>query len=353
MLTMTKTVIWAVCVILAIGIAFALANNQGTRLGTIAVGVSILVLWGLLIFGFLRTSKTFRPSATIGLVPLGYLFCAAVGVVVIGVVWLKSEFPGLAGQPDRDSDHSDFVQNGGHEESLREFYGATNGDEWVRSQNWGADNIAVQNWHGVSTDNLGYVTKVDLSNNGLEGNDIGSLCNILSLQALDLSDNELSGAIPDCLLQLPGLRYLDLSDNALDDAPDALLNLAVAPEEMILMADLTGIPYLTIIAAAVLIKGAGGTIPTTKAVIKESSLTRIPDLTTLVMVGYRMLNAGDDRVAMVNAMVPVVGMDELGDVAIEFYGESGNVITEATICRTAEGQYMMSIDGRCDQGAVN
>ena len=355
---MTKIVIWAICVVLAIGIAFALANNQGSRLGTIIIGVSIVALWGLLVFGFLRMSKTFRPAVTIGFIPLGYLFCAAVGVVMVGSIWLKSEFPGLSGQSDRDSEHSDFVPNGGHAEILREFYVATNGDGWMRSQNWGAGNVAVQEWHGVAADDLGYVTKLDLSDNGLKGNDVSSLCNIRSLQALDLSGNELNGAVPDCLLQLPDLRYLDLSDCAWSDAPDALLNLAAAPEEMILMADLTGNPLVDSAkkwrwageGVVVILKGAGGTLPTTKAVIKESRLTRIPDITTLVMAGYRVLNAGDDSVAMVHALVPVVGLDQLGDVAIEFYGDSGNVITEATICRTAEGQYMMSVDGRCDLG---
>ena len=353
---MTKIVIWAICVVLAIGIAFALANSQSSRLGTIAIGVSIVALWGLLVFGFLKMSKTFRPSATIGLIPLGYLFCAAVGVVMVGSIWLKSEFPGLSGQSDRDSEHSDFVPNGGHAEILREFYVATNGDGWMRSQNWGAGNVAVQEWHGVAADDLGFVTKLDLRSNGLKGNDVSSLCNIRSLQALDLSGNELNGAIPDCLFRLPSLRYLDLSGNALDDAPDALLNLALAPEEMILMADLAGNPLVDSAnkwqwagqGVVVLIKGTGGTIPTTKAVIKESSLIGIPDLVTLVMAGYRMLNAGDDRVAMVNALLPVVGLDQLGDVTIGFYGDSGNVITEATLCRTAEGQYMMSGDGMCD-----
>ena len=354
---MIKIVIWAICVIVAIVGAFTLANSQGTQFGAIVVGGLILLLWGIFIFGFLKVSKTFRwtSGATHSVTVVGYLFCAAVCVVGLGWVWLKSEFPGLAGSATGDSESSASVPKLSHELILREFFTAANGEGWVNSDNWQVTDSPVQNWYGVSTDSSGSVTKIDLHNNGLKGDDISVLCDILSLQALDLSSNELGGNIPNCLLlKLPALKYLDLSDNQFAKGPNALLNLKDTPEEMILIADITGNPLVDRNewkwagdGVAVIIKGAGMTIPTTKAMVKEARLSRIPDLPALLIVGYNLLRAGDDRIAMVNALGPVVGLDKLGDVKIDFYA-SERMISGVTICHTSEGPFV-SVDGTCVQ----
>ena len=358
--------IWAICVITAIVAAFALAYSQGTQLGAIIVGGLILLLWVLFVFGFLKVSKTFRSSVTVGFVPIGYLFCAAVCAVWLGGVWLKSEFPGLFGSANRDSESSASVSNESHKLILRNFYNATNGDEWNNNHNWREIDAPVQSWYGVSADSSGSVTKIDLRsnklhNNELQGNGLEDLCDIKSLQALDLSGNELSGGIPDCLLEeeMPTLKYLDLSDNDFTSAPDALLDLEDTPPEMILIADITGNDGLVGSTkwkwagdgVVVIIKGDGITIPTTKAVIREARLSRIPDLPALLIVGYNLLRAGDDRIAMVNALGPVIGLDKLGDVDIDFYA-SGHMIRGVTICHTSEGPFV-SLDGTCVQKPID
>jgi len=48
------------------------------------------------------------------------------------------------------------------------LYHSTGGDQWANNQNW-LQNTPLGHWHGVETDQQGYVTSLDLRSNGLDG----------------------------------------------------------------------------------------------------------------------------------------------------------------------------------------
>ena len=73
----------------------------------------------------------------------------------------------------------------------------------------------LDQWAGVTTDENGRVTGLDLHYNGLSGSIPPELGNLSSLQSLDLSDNDLSGSIPPELGNLDSLQSLNLSYNDL------------------------------------------------------------------------------------------------------------------------------------------
>jgi len=95
--------------------------------------------------------------------------------------------------------------------SLVALYNSTNGAAWINS--WDL-NQPMSTWYGVTTNVLGCVTALDLSNNDLIGTippEIGDL----DLLNLDLSNNFLSGTIPTSVENMTRLVTLDLSDNQL------------------------------------------------------------------------------------------------------------------------------------------
>ena len=119
--------------------------------------------------------------------------------------------------------------------ALAALYHATNGQRWANNRNWLSDKPLGQ-WHGVTTDNSGRVTELDLSKNQLTGKiptDLGGLTN---LELLDLSDNELSGELPADLSHLAKLEWLILSGNPLTGSiPHSLRDI---PENDLLELDL-------------------------------------------------------------------------------------------------------------------
>ena len=154
-------------------------------------------------------------------------------------------------------------------EILTIFYYATNGDQWLRNDNWLSDK-PINEWYGINVD-LNGVRQIDLGANKLSGTlppEIGELTNLQylyisnygtqvedgaqltgsippeigklqkleqlmlvgnklsgnipeeiknlsNLWNLDLSSNQLSGSIPSCICELPALTQLNLSSNQL------------------------------------------------------------------------------------------------------------------------------------------
>ena len=105
------------------------------------------------------------------------------------------------------------------------LYEATDGPNWVNSENWLTD-APLDEWHGVYTDAAGRVTSLYLDGrwddetrryvgHGLSGPIPAQLGGLTSLTELDLSINNLSGPIPSELAALANLTTLRLGVNDL------------------------------------------------------------------------------------------------------------------------------------------
>ena len=109
--------------------------------------------------------------------------------------------------------------------ALAALYEATDGPNWVNSENWLTD-APLGEWYGVDTDALGRVVRLDLSGtwdsaerrtivHGLSGSIPLELGNLTSLTGLHLQGNQLTGPIPPELGDLANLRSLLLWSNDL------------------------------------------------------------------------------------------------------------------------------------------
>ncbi len=98
--------------------------------------------------------------------------------------------------------------------TLVTLYNGTEGRNWKNATNW-ASVAPLGEWHGVTTNADGRVTRLFLQENNLQGTipvDLGQLAN---LQSLRLWGNHLTGEIPDELGQLTNLTALNLGGNEL------------------------------------------------------------------------------------------------------------------------------------------
>ena len=104
-------------------------------------------------------------------------------------------------------------------------YNATDGPNWVNSDNWLTD-APLGDWYGVDTDSSGRVVRLDLAGrwdseaeewiaHGLSGPIPPELGNLTDLTRLSLSSNSLTGPIPTELGSLTDLESLNLVGNDL------------------------------------------------------------------------------------------------------------------------------------------
>lgn len=101
---------------------------------------------------------------------------------------------------------------------LESFYHATNSLGWANSDGWlGGQPLSA--WHGVETDSLGRVRRLDLSRNRLMGSLAPELSELAALTDLNVAGNALSGSVPVAFTQLE-LREFDYSDTELCTPPD-------------------------------------------------------------------------------------------------------------------------------------
>lgn len=99
-------------------------------------------------------------------------------------------------------------------EALIAFYNATDGDHWKNNTNWCSDK-PLDEWYGVSASD-GYVSSLDLWDNGLKGEIPAEITQLTHLGYIDLQLNSLSGEIPqDIGEHLTDLRTLNLKNNQL------------------------------------------------------------------------------------------------------------------------------------------
>ena len=110
--------------------------------------------------------------------------------------------------------------------ALVALYNATDGPNWVNSDNWLTD-APLGDWYGVDTDGYGRVTRLSLYDNGLSGPVSPTLGQLANLTDLELGSDSLTGPIPPELGNLANLTRLTLSNNSLTGPiPPELGNLA-------------------------------------------------------------------------------------------------------------------------------
>ncbi|MXX03541.1 MAG: hypothetical protein F4Z49_07240 [Gemmatimonadetes bacterium] len=103
--------------------------------------------------------------------------------------------------------------------ALIALYNAADGGNWTGRQNW-LTAAPLSAWHGVTINDQGQVTSLDLADNNLEGTLPSRLSDLRSLSILDLSNNSsLSGPLPASLVGL-GLTVLKLGGTGLCAPPE-------------------------------------------------------------------------------------------------------------------------------------
>ena len=209
--------------------------------------------------------------------------------------------------PDNDLDRLGLADcdGGGSPASdravLSVFYHAMSGILWDKSYNW-QSGASLSQWHGVTTDANGRVTKLELADNLVLGYLPTELGDLEKLEVLDLSDNLLIGLIPPELGNLTNLKKLDLSSNLLEGSipPELgnLTNLAVLNLEWNLLkgnfpralGNLTNLQVLRV--AGFDFDGMSGCIPASLRAVPDNDLywLNLPNCS-----GSAKIVAGDQR----------------------------------------------------------
>ena len=99
--------------------------------------------------------------------------------------------------------------------ALIALYEATNGEDWVNK--WDLSQ-PMATWHGVSVNNDGCVSRINLSDNGLAGSLPNEFCQLSALSSINLMDNQLNGELPACLGDLSELLMLYIGNNQFSSA---------------------------------------------------------------------------------------------------------------------------------------
>ena len=99
-------------------------------------------------------------------------------------------------------------------EALAAVYRTTDGRNWSYQRDW-LSGEPIGDWYGVTTDDIGRVTDLDLYQNRLTGAIPAELGSLPSLKRLHLTGNRLSGPIPGELGDLTQLEQLSAGSNRL------------------------------------------------------------------------------------------------------------------------------------------
>jgi len=111
----------------------------------------------------------------------------------------------------------DYIDPAVDRAALMALYNSTNGDEWINNTGWGTD-TSYCDWYGVTCDENGHVTILDLSQNRLTGTLPSEIGNLANLKELLLWENQLL-TLPPEIGKLESLRWLALNENLLPSLP--------------------------------------------------------------------------------------------------------------------------------------
>ncbi|CAM9864314.1 unnamed protein product [Ectocarpus fasciculatus] len=98
--------------------------------------------------------------------------------------------------------------------ALLALFIATNGPSWRQSTAWGTS-APLGEWYGVTVDDDGRVSKLNMYQNGLSGVIPPEVARLTALTTLNLGENSLTGPIPSALGGLTALQELWLDQNQL------------------------------------------------------------------------------------------------------------------------------------------
>lgn len=153
-------------------------------------------------------------------------------VLVLVSLWLLPAFSNVVhwNESEFASVHTDYLYSPNSctaqtidSLALVDIYNNTNGPFWRNRWNL---NEPVCNWMGVTLDSEGYVTRLVLNNNWLNGQIPASIGQFTRITYLQLDNNALNGPIPPELGNLNLLISLFLDDNQLNgQIPEELSNL--------------------------------------------------------------------------------------------------------------------------------
>ncbi len=97
---------------------------------------------------------------------------------------------------------------------LMDLFQDSNGKQWSIKTNWGSDR-PLSDWHGVTLNAKGYVKKIIIHNNNIDGCIPDSIRGLQYLQVLDLRFNCINGCIPEGICELTSLTHIHLHGNRL------------------------------------------------------------------------------------------------------------------------------------------
>ena len=106
-------------------------------------------------------------------------------------------------------------------EALIALYNSTNGDKWTYNNNWGSDK-PLNEWYGITVDENGHISQLNLMNNNLSGSLPQNIGDLLYLNALFLGNNHLTGSIPSSIKNLASLQTLNLRVNNWSGSMEAI-----------------------------------------------------------------------------------------------------------------------------------
>ncbi len=108
-------------------------------------------------------------------------------------------------------------------DALFALFNRTNGSDWTDRTSWNSD-VPLGEWYGVTTNEQGHITELNLANNNLSGILPPELAKLANLVRIDFSNNEgLTGPLSQAFSDLRSLEILSLEGTQICAPPDVAL----------------------------------------------------------------------------------------------------------------------------------